>query len=52
VASGFRKKSCANKRWHDFAILKRRRTTIAFSSEVGTGSRRENASKKEIALRF
>jgi hypothetical protein len=37
VASGLRKKSCANKRWHDFAILKRRRVTIAFSSEAGIG---------------
>ncbi len=30
----------------DFAVLKRHRMDIAFSSEVGTGSREENASTR------
>jgi hypothetical protein len=31
----------------DFAFLKCRRMTMAFSSEVDTGSREENASKQK-----
>jgi hypothetical protein len=31
----------------DFAVLKRRRLTIAFSSEVDAGSREENALKQK-----